>query len=492
MPSLGADMEQGILLEWLVKPGDAVHRGDIVAVVETPKSAVEVETFDDGTVQQLLVEEGQTVPVGAPLAMIGEASVTEAAAPSPLAVAPEPVSAAPAPVAPPAAGEAAPVVPVPAAAHAPSPVLRHRARELGVDLAHLRGTGPGGSVTRHDVEHAVDQGVPSGRRRARGHPATATGRPGRQRVSPLARRLAAEKGIDLATLTGSGPGGSIRADDVRDAVATRLAGGAYAPSSNGTPAPSSNGHPGTPAVVVAPPSEGAPGTSSRAAVPPHGGAAPDMRTSIAALMSRSNREVPHYYLSSTIDLHEALRWMRERNRELEVADRLVPAALVLAATARAARQVPELNGHWVDGGFVAATEVRLGFIVSLRGGGLLVPAMGAADTLSVVETMAGIRDLTRRARAGRLRASELAEPSITVSNLGEQGVESVHGVIYPPQVALVGFGAVVERPWAVDGLIGVRPLVTATLAGDHRATDGATGSRLLKAIDALLQRPEEL
>jgi pyruvate dehydrogenase E2 component (dihydrolipoamide acetyltransferase) len=130
--------------------------------------------------------------------------------------------------------------------------------------------------------------------------------------------------------------------------------------------------------------------------------------------------------------------------------------------------------------------------VSLRGGGLLVPAIADADSLPVVEMMAAIRDLTRRARSGRLRASELAEPSLTVSNLGEQGVESVQGVIYPPQVALVGFGTPVERPWAVDGLLGIRPLVTVTLAGDHRATDGATGARLLKAIDTLLQRPEEL
>jgi pyruvate dehydrogenase E2 component (dihydrolipoamide acetyltransferase) len=217
-----------------------------------------------------------------------------------------------------------------------------------------------------------------------------------------------------------------------------------------------------------------------------------MRAAIAALMSRSNREIPHYYLSCTVDLHGALEWMRERNRKLEVSDRLVPAALLFAATARAAKQVPELNGHWGDDGFEPAAEVRLGFIVSLRGGGLLVPAIAEADTLSVVEMMAAIRDLTRRARKGRLRGSELAVPSITLSNLGEQGVESVQGVIYPPQVALVGFGTVVERPWAVDGLLGVRPLVTATLAGDHRATDGATGARFLKSVDTLLQKPEEL
>jgi pyruvate dehydrogenase E2 component (dihydrolipoamide acetyltransferase) len=165
---------------------------------------------------------------------------------------------------------------------------------------------------------------------------------------------------------------------------------------------------------------------------------------------------------------------------------------MLLATARAARAVPELNGHWLDGCFRPADSVDLGLILSLRRGGLLVPVVHAADTLTVGQMMASMRELTSRARAGRLRGSDLAPPSLTVSNLGDQGVESVHGVIYPPQVALVGFGAVSERPWAVGGLLGVRPLVTATLAGDHRATDGAIGARFLKHLDRLLQRPEEL
>jgi pyruvate dehydrogenase E2 component (dihydrolipoamide acetyltransferase) len=217
-----------------------------------------------------------------------------------------------------------------------------------------------------------------------------------------------------------------------------------------------------------------------------------MRQSIAALMTTSNREVPHYHLTHTIDLHAALEWMRARNRELPVEERLVPSALLLVAAARAARAVPELNGHWVDGGFRPSASVDLGLILSLRRGGLLVPAIHDADTLGVGPMMAAVRELTRRARTGRLRGSDLVPPSITVSNLGDQGVESVHGVIFPPQVALVGFGAVSSRPWAVDGLLGVRPLVTATLAGDHRATDGAIGARLLRHLDTLLQRPEEL
>ena len=442
MPSLGADMDEGILLEWMVQPGDTVHRGDIVAAVEPPKSAVEIETFEDGTVQELLVEEGQTVPVGQVLAIIADGTTPPHGRP------------ASADTGPPRTPDGHPVVPAPAsrlaaatvgpAPRVPSPLLRHRAQELGVELDSIIGSGKDAAITRRDVEQA------------------AQGRTARRRASPLARRLAEEQGIDLAHIRGTGVGGVVRADDVRAA----LSGASQAARAR-------------PTVGEVEPV-------------PQAASVRDMRGSIAALMSRANREIPHYYLSTTIDMHEALRWMRERNRELDVADRLVPAALMAVATARAARQVPELNGHWLEDRFVPAEEVSLGIILSLRGGGLLVPVVARADRLSVGETMAAIREVTRRARSGRLRGSELATPSITMSNLGDQGVESVLGVIYPPQVALVGFGAVCDRPWSVAGLLGVRPLVTATLAGDHRASDGATGSRFLKVIDMLLQKPEEL
>jgi pyruvate dehydrogenase E2 component (dihydrolipoamide acetyltransferase) len=497
MPSLGADMEQGVLVEWLVKVGDHVRRGDIVAIVETPKSTVEVECFETGTVTQLLAEEGQTVPVGEALAILGEGAPVPTAAPP---VAPVLATA--------AVGTAAPAAVPPAAREVGrpplSPVLRHLARELGVDPTTLHGTGRDGALTRHDVEHAaaaasLRAAIPTtptttpARAATRTTPATtpaptptrATTRttpataPTRARVSPLARRLAAEEGVDLAVVHGSGWDGSIRAEDVRRAARHTESGSPAAPTTGRRP----HGAPPPPPVEVKP----AP-TSVTSSPPPMS----DMRRSIAALMTVSNQQIPHYHLSLTVDLWRSLQWMKERNRELEMSERLVPAALLLAATARAARAVPELNGHWIEGAFRPADDVDLGLILSLRSGGLLVPAIAGADRLSVEEMMARIRLLTRRARSGRLRGSDLVPPSITVSNLGDQGVDSVLGVIYPPQVALVGFGAVAERPWAVDGLLGVRPLVTMTLAGDHRATDGATGSRLLKTIDRLLQAPEEL
>jgi pyruvate dehydrogenase E2 component (dihydrolipoamide acetyltransferase) len=218
----------------------------------------------------------------------------------------------------------------------------------------------------------------------------------------------------------------------------------------------------------------------------------NMRAAIAALMARSKREVPHYYLSETIDLAPAMAWLRERNRALPVPERIVPAVLLLKASARAAGRVSEVNGFWQDDRFVPGSGVHLGVAIALRGGGLVAPAIHDADQRDLHDLMATLRDLVTRTRAGRLRGGEMSDPTITISNLGDQGVESIFGVIYPPQVALVGFGRVTDRPWAVDGLLGVRPTVTASLAGDHRATDGATGARYLQTLSQLLQTPEEL
>jgi pyruvate dehydrogenase E2 component (dihydrolipoamide acetyltransferase) len=269
-------------------------------------------------------------------------------------------------------------------------------------------------------------------------------------VSPYARRLAAEQGVDLTALPDT-----VHARDL--------------------PAPSEQ-HPAPPAA----PHEASRDSDAK------------MREAIARLMSRSKREVPHYYLRTTIDLQRATAWLQEHNLGLPVKDRVVPAALLLAATARSARQVPQLNGFWVDDGLRQADSVHLGVAISLRSGGMVTPCIRDAHTLLVDELMARLRDLVERARRGRLRASELSDATLTVTNLGDQGVEEVLGVIYPPQVALVGFEKVSERPWAVDGLLGVRPLVTATLSADHRATDGYVGARLLNRLDRLLQTPEEL
>ncbi|MGE5700799.1 MAG: dihydrolipoamide acetyltransferase family protein [Arthrospira platensis] len=432
MPSLGADMESGTLLEWRVAPGEAVKRGDIVAVVDTSKAEIEVEIFEDGVIDELLVPEGTRVPVGTPLASLRATAndgVAQAEPPRPAEEPATPVEPAPVATPPPA------MAPVAVAPPQPSPSHEHRLR-----------------------------------------------------VSPVARRVAEQLGVDLAAVTGSGPDGAITKADVESAAAAVPTMAARPPVSES---------PGVAAPAVAPPSGApSPAASSPTAPTPTPAASTDrqaaMREAIGALMARSKREIPHYYLECQIDMSRALEWLGEENLKRPVSERLLPSALLLGAVAHAAAQTPSMNGFWVDGAFKPAGGVHLGVAISLRGGGLIAPALHDADRKSLDELMEGLHELVKRARGGRLRSSEMSDPTITVTNLGERGVDLVHGVIYPPQVALVGFGGIRERPWASGGMVGARPVVHATLAADHRAGDGHAGSRFLALIDRLLQTPEEL
>lgn len=218
-----------------------------------------------------------------------------------------------------------------------------------------------------------------------------------------------------------------------------------------------------------------------------------MRQAIAAAVTRSKREIPHYYLWTHVELSRALRWLEARNADRPMEERILPAALMLKATALALRAVPELNGFWIDGALRPGDGIHPGVAVFLRGGGLVAPAILDADRKDLDTLMSELRDLVQRARAGGgLRGAEMTSATITVTNLGDRGVEGVLGVIYPPQVAIVGFGKIVERPWAEDGMVGVRPVVELTLAADHRASDGHRGSLFLEKIADLLQKPEEL
>jgi pyruvate dehydrogenase E2 component (dihydrolipoamide acetyltransferase) len=287
--------------------------------------------------------------------------------------------------------------------------------------------------------------------------------PARLKISPVARKMAAELGVDPEAITGTGPGGRITHEDVERAAAARTAAAQVAPP-------------------IQPPIQPE-DSADRAA---------RMRQTIAAAMARSKREIPHYYLSEMIDMSRAIKWLAEENQKRPVEGRLLLGAILVKAVALALHDVPELNGFWKDGRAVPSKEIHVGMAIALRGGGLIAPALHNADRQSLDELMKNLRDLTQRARAVRLRSSELTDPTITVTSLGDQGVETVFGVIYPPQVAIVGFGKVVERPWAVNGMIGARQVMTATLAADHRASDGHRGGLFLAAVDRLLQEPEKL
>ncbi len=376
MPALGADMSAGTLVEWRKRPGDPIERGEIIADVHTDKADVEVEVFTSGVVDRLLVEPGQKVPVGTPLAIIRE----DGEGPSPSPEEPEEV-----------------------ARILASPSAKSLADELGVDLATIHGSGPKGRIQRRDIEAA-----------ARG------------------------------------------------------------------------------AAPVPPPSPPPVASVETVAVGEADDAQAAMRRAIAAAMARSKREIPHFYLSESIDLSAAMAWLGSENLTRSVQDRLLHGVLLLKAVALALREVPELNATWQGGGLVRSDVIHVGVATFLRGGGLVAPALHDADEKSLDELMGAFRDLVSRARAGRLRSSEMTDPTITVTSMGERGSESVLPIIFPPQVAIVGFGRVVERPWVSDGQMLVCPVVTATLAADHRVTDGHRAAALLTAVNRLLQEPEAL
>lgn len=388
MPQLGADMSAGTLTCWRKQVGDAVHRGDIIAEVETEKGNIDVEVFSDGTIEKFLISPGERVPVGALMALIREDGPPTRAAQSSAA---------------PAGGT------LPESATAPS----ERPKIV-----------PGRRAERHAVERLA--------------------------ISPSARRLARELGVDPAIVHGTGHGGAITRKDIEQAATSK--------STTNVPAD----------------------RSAR------------IRQTIAAAMSRSKREIPHYYLSTTIDMHRALEWLSEQNAKRPVAERILYGALVLKAVAFALREVPELNAVWQDGNVVLKKQIHVGVAVSLRQGGLVAPALHDTDELTLDELMQRMRDLVNRTRAGSLRSSEMSDPTITVTSLGEQGVESVYAVIYPPQVAMVGVGKIVERAWCVDCKVVPRRVVTVTLSADHRVSDGHRGGVFLAAVDRLLQEPEKL
>lgn len=339
---------------------------------------------------------------------------------------------------------------------------------VGTVLALVRQDGAPPAVPASAAPSAPEPAIPATTAPLPAPPAR-TGA-GRLRISPSARQLAAELGVDPASATGTGPQGAITRDDIQRAAAggpTALRVAASKPQAT-SPAP------------LASAAEAAADRQGR------------MRQAIAAAMTRSKREIPHYYLGTTIVMARALAWLAKENVRRPVAERLLPGVLFIKAVALALREVPELNALWREDRAVPSPAVHVGIAISLRGGGLVAPALHDADRASLGDLMRAFRDLVSRARAGSLRSSELSDPTITVTSLGEQGVETAYGIIYPPQVALVGFGKLAERPWVEAGKLVARPLVTATLSADHRVTDGHRGGLFLAAVDRLLQEPERL
>ena len=409
MPSLGADMEAGTLVEQLISPGDMVHRGDIIAAIETQKGVIEIECFDDGILQQWLVELGRKVPVGTPLARIGPAADANVEAggepdepevPKPADPSPEPPS---------------PEDPAPSETPPPQP---------GPEIPYPDSPAP-------EIPQPLDRSLKTVQSTAH-----------RLHATPAARRLAAQKGIDLAHMAKSADA-VIRHDDV-----LAYAAGKTEPAS-------------------------------------------DMRSGLAAAMSRSKREIPHYYLAHHADLTAAERFLSDINNARPPDKRYMLAGLYLKSLAKAALKFPEMNGHFENGQFRPSKEVHAGLAIRLRKGGVVAPAVMNADALDIETLMSNMRDLVTNVRAGRFRASSLGA-TITLTSLGERGVDRLYGVIYPPQVAIVGIGTPNLEPVVREGKIVPRLMTSITLAADHRVSDGHRGAQFLKCIADYLQEPDKL
>lgn len=422
MPSLGADMESAVLMEWRVKEGDHVTKGQVVAEVETSKGVIEIEVFEEGVVEELLVEPDTECTPGTPLAIIrsegedkdeGENEDKEEDKEEDQEVSPSKT---------------------PSQSEAPQPSL------------------PENKKDKSDKEEDETKGKQEEEKEKFSHQE-------RIKASPAARKKASQKGIDLADVA-AGTKGVVQLKELDE----------------------------TPRNKEKKQSKEKEEEKEKEKKDDKDG----MRQAIAKAMSRSNAEIPHYYLSMAINMTPALKWLEELNSEHSIQERILPAALLIRATVKALQEVPQLNGYWRDNTHQLKEEINPGIAISLRKGGLITPALIDAQEMDLKETMQALGELISRTRTGKLRGSEMTQQSITITNLGDLGVERVYGVIYPPQLAIIGFGRISDAPWAEGDTLSVRKVIQATISGDHRATDGHTGALFLNKLDQLLQNPKEL
>jgi pyruvate dehydrogenase E2 component (dihydrolipoamide acetyltransferase) len=453
MPRLSDTMTEGTVSTWTKGVGDRIEKGDVIAEIETDKATMELEAYDAGVLEQILVGVGTTVPIGEVIAVIGDGS--GAAAPA-TAV---PATAAPAESASaePASGE--PIVPAAAASPAPS-------------------------APAPTVPSAATNGTPS--------PSTNGTHP---LASPLARTIARDAGLDLATVSGSGPGGRIVRADVQDAIAALAA-----PAAPSAPTPA-------PAAVVAPaPAAVAPPTAVVAPAPvvqlPTGPddeeiALNNVRRITARRLVESMQQAPHFYLTSVVAADELVAARARINEGLgalaaarsdEAAPKVSVNDIVVKAVATALRAHPEVNVSFGGDKLIRHRRIHVGIAVALPDG-LIVPVIRDADTKTVTQISAETRDLATRARSGKLKPDEFTGSTFSVSNLGMFGVDQFTAVINPPEAAILAVGATKQEPVVRDGQVVVGYTMAITLSVDHRALDGATGAKFLADLTALLENP---
>jgi len=449
MPQMGYDMHEGKVVRWLKKEGEEVTRGEVIAEIETDKATVEYEAYTGGVMAKIVAEEGVAIPVGGLIAVMtapGEAIPEDILTDAAIA------SAADSP-APAAAAVEAPEAPIPAAA-APadteevraSPLARRLARERGFDLAIITGTGPGGRITEADIP---EQGAAAA-------PAALASSNGYIKASPLAKRLARERGIDLASLTGTGPGGRVIEVDVPEHAAPAAAGSA------------------APATLVSDNVE-----LSR------------MRQAIARVTSDSKRDAPHFYVAVDVDMTKAMSFRRDLNDELDAENRVSVNDLIVKASAIAIGRHPKFNSFFRDDHLQMNAAINVGIAIALESG-LIVPGINGCERKSLVEIAAASRDLVSRANSGTLRNDEYSGTTFSVSNLGAFDIESFTAIIFPPHAAILAVGTVKEQPVVRDGELAIAQIMKATLSTDHRVADGAEAAQFLVEIKKLLQNPISL
>ena len=455
MPQMGYDMQQGTVVRWHKQEGDAVARGDVLADIETDKATVEFEAFVSGVLRKIVAQEGIAIPVGDLIAVItgpdealpegllsGRGSGNKDDAPvgnGATSVAAQPVSTVAS--APPAASPGGEV--------RASPIARRLAREQGIDLAVVTGTGPGGRIVEKDVLNHTDAG-------AQTSPVATVA--AEVRASPIARRLAREGGIELALVTGTGPGGRIVEQDVLNNLEA-----ASQPSSD----------------------------AASASAQPEQVDLSRMRQTIAKVTSDSKRDTPHFYVSSEVDMTKATEMRGDLNEVLASESRVSVNDLVVKACAMALQKFPKFNAFYQGGHLQMNPDINIGIAIALESG-LIVPGINGCQAKSLVEIAAASRDLIARAHSGTLRNEEYSGTTFSVSNLGMFDVDSFTAIIYPPHAAILAVGRVKEQAVARDGQVTVAQIMTATLSVDHRVADGAEAARFIMEIKGLLEKPAAL
>ena len=430
MPSLGADMAEGTLIEWLVTIGDQVNKGDIIAVIETDKGAIDMEAYQSGKVSKIVVQPITKVPVGTVLARLESDSNSDPGSKTPTTK--------------------------------PKQQQQNKTLEEESD----KQTQTEEIVSEKIVSEKIvsKKALPIDTLPEEIFPKKKSPKKASPLASPLVRKIAEDSQLDLSTIKGSGPGGAIILNDVVNDAANN----------------SSEAVDGSKKIKK---------TSTQNNTDTNTNA---MRTAIALAMEKSKREIPHYYLSLDIDISKTLQWLHTENKEREPDQRQLLLAVLLKAVANTLIKFPQLNGYYLNNQFQPSEGVHIGNAISLRKGGLVVPAIHHVETLSLDDVMRALRDVVNRSRGGRLRSSELSDATITVTNMGDLGSDTVFGIIYPPQVAIIGFGTPRKAPQVKDNALIVSHIITISLSADHRVSDGGLGAKFLNTFAHQLQKPESL